>query len=75
VFKDNIEAALNLNEPSIISSYILELASLFNKYYQNYRLIGRDCEYIKPRLYLLTAIKIVLINALKLLCMPILERM
>ncbi len=75
VFKDNIEAALNLNEPSIISSYILELASLFNKYYQNYRLIGRDYEYIKPRLYLLKAIRIVLINALKLLCMPILERM
>ncbi len=75
VFKDNIEAALNLNEPSIISSYILELASLFNKYYQNYRLIGRDYEYIKPRLYLLRAIKIVLINALKLLCMPVLERM
>ncbi len=75
VFKDNIEAALNLNEPSIISSYILELASLFNKYYQNYRLIGRDYEYIKPRLYLLTAIKIILINALKLLCIPILERM
>jgi Arginyl-tRNA synthetase len=75
IFKDSIETALNLNEPSIISSYILELASLFNKYYQNYRLIGRDYEYIKPRLYLLAAIKIVLINALKLLCVPILEKM
>lgn len=75
IFKDNIEGALNLNEPSIISSYVLELASLFNKYYQNYRLLGRDSEYIKPRLYLLMAIKAVLTNALKLLCIPILERM
>ena len=75
LFEDNIQGALNLNEPSVISSYILELASLFNKYYQNYRLLGRDYEYIKPRLYLLAAIKIVLINALKLLCIPILERM
>lgn len=75
IFKDNIEGALNLNEPSIVSSYVLELASLFNKYYQNYRLIGRNSEYIKPRLYLLMAIKAVLTNALKLLCIPILERM
>ncbi len=75
IFKDNIEMALNLNEPSIVSSYVLELASLFNKYYQNYRLMGQDFEYIKPRLYLLMAIKAVLTNALKLLCIPILERM
>ncbi len=75
IFKDNVEQALNLNEPSIISSYVLELAAIFNKYYQNYRLMGREVEYIKSRLYLLTAVKIVLTAALRLLCIPILERM
>ncbi len=75
IFKDDVEEALNFNEPSIISSYALELASLFNKYYQNYRLIGQDFEYIKARLYILTAVRAVLTNALKLLCIPILERM
>lgn len=75
IFKDNVEQALNLNEPSVVSSYVLELAAIFNKYYQNYRLMGRDIEYIKPRLYLLTAVKIVLTGALKLICIPILERM
>lgn len=75
IFKSNITDALNLNEPSIISSYVLELAALFNKYYQNYRLMGNSSDYIEPRIWLLIAVRIVLINALKLICIPVLERM
>jgi arginyl-tRNA synthetase len=75
LFEDNIGDALNSNEPSVISTYILELASLFNKYYQNYRLMGRSEDYTVPRLYMLKAVKAVLTTTLKLLCIPVLERM
>ncbi len=74
-FKDTIDEALDQNEPSVISSYALELSALFNKYYQNYRLLGKECDYIKPRLYTIYAIKIVLMQALRLLCIPVIERM
>ncbi|MHB1698068.1 MAG: arginine--tRNA ligase [bacterium] len=75
LFEDNIGDALNSNEPSVISTYILELASLFNKYYQTYRLMGRSEDYTASRLYMLEAVKTVLTTALKLLCIPVLDRM
>ncbi|MFW0884881.1 arginine--tRNA ligase [Candidatus Acidulodesulfobacterium sp. H_13] len=74
-FKDAVDEALNQNEPSVISSYALELSALFNKYYQNYRLLGKECDYIKPRLYIIYAMKIVLMQVLRLLCIPVIERM
>ncbi|MHB8231838.1 MAG: arginine--tRNA ligase [bacterium] len=74
-FEDNISDALNSDEPSVISTYILELASFFNKYYQNYRLMGRSEDYAAPRLYMLAAVKTVLTNALNLLCIPVIDRM
>ena len=74
-FRDVVGSAMELNEPSVLSSYALELASLFNKYYQNYRLIGNDSDYIKPRILTLSAVRTVLTRILNLLCVPVLERM
>ena len=74
-FRDAVGSAMELNEPSVLSSYALELASLFNRYYQNYRLIGNDSDYIKPRLLMLSAVRTVLTQILNLLCVPVLERM
>lgn len=75
LFEDTVkEAALN-DEPSVLSTYLLKLASLFNKYYQNYRLLGLDTEIIIGRLLFLYVVKTVLTTGLSLLSIPILERM
>ena len=73
-FRDALDSAMEQNEPSVLSSYALELASLFNRYYQNYRLIGSGLDY-KPRLLMLSAVRTVLTRILNLLCVPVLERM
>ena len=74
-FGDTLNEAMEQNEPSVLSSYALELASLFNKYYQNYRLIGNAKDYVEPRFFMLSAVRTVLIRILNLLCVPVLERM
>ncbi len=74
-FESAVREALEQDEPSAVSSYALELAAFFNKYYQNYRLIGNDSAYILPRFYMLSAVRTVLSSALKLLCIPVLDRM
>ena len=75
LFSDVIKEAADLSEPSIVSTYLLELASLFNKYYQNYKLLGLEIETIKKRLLFLYAIKTVISSGLTMLSIPILERM
>ena len=74
-FNDILNEAMEQNEPSVLSTYALELASLFNKYYQNYRLIGKDFKYIEPRIFMLSAVRSLLVAVLNLLCIPVLERM
>ncbi len=75
LFEDTVIEALRLDEPSVISTFVLETAALFNKYYQNYRLMDRGREFVAPRLFIIMAVRIVLVNSLKLICVPILERM
>ncbi len=73
--KTALHSAVEQNEPSVLSSFALDLASHFNKYYQNHRLIGRDYDYVKPRIAVLVSVKTVLVSILNLLCIPILEKM
>ncbi len=75
LFSDVIKEAADFSEPSIVSTYLLELASLFNKYYQNYKLLGLEIETIKKRLLFLYAVKTVISSGLAMLSIPILERM
>ena len=74
-FKTALHSAVEQNEPSVLSSFALDLASHFNKYYQNYRLMGRDYNYLKPRIAMLSSVKTVLVSVLNLLCIPVLEKM
>ncbi|MGC8555049.1 MAG: arginine--tRNA ligase [Candidatus Acidulodesulfobacterium sp.] len=73
--KTAVHSAVEQNEPSVLSSFALELASYFNKYYQNHRLIGRERDYIKPRIAMLISVNTVLVSILNLLCIPVLEKM
>ena len=74
-FKTALHSAVEQNEPSVLSSFALDLASYFNKYYQNHRLIGRDYNYLNPRIAMLSSVKTVLVSVLNLLCIPVLEKM
>lgn len=75
LFETFIAEAIDSYEPSVISTYALELAALFNKYYQNFRLAGKETDYLTPRLHMLYAVRTVLTSALKLICVPVMERM
>ncbi|MBN2396119.1 MAG: arginine--tRNA ligase [Candidatus Atribacteria bacterium] len=71
-FKKVIERSAVYWKPYLVSSYLYDLASAFHKYYTNYQVIGKNRELSMARLYLISAIKIVLENALTLLgvCAP-----
>lgn len=60
-------------KPSLLANYTFELATLFNEYYQNIRII--DSENQEAKLALVTAVKQVLENCLSLLGIKPLEKM
>ncbi|MEW5802043.1 MAG: arginine--tRNA ligase [bacterium] len=61
-----IEAAEAL-EPHRITFYLIEIATLFHKYYNVYRVISEDLELSSARLGLASAIQLVIADALQLL--------
>ncbi len=58
-----------------LTTYSIEVADLFHKYYERYRVIGEEKELMKARLNLVLATKIVLRNTLSLLGVSAPERM
>lgn len=54
-------------EPHRIPYYLNELVSLFHSYYNQNRILGDDSDLTQARLYLATAIRLVIGNALRLL--------
>jgi arginyl-tRNA synthetase len=54
-------------EPHLIPYYLHELVSLFHSYYNQNRILGEDPELTQARLYLATAVREVIRNALELL--------
>ncbi len=67
MFTDTVITAANKKEPHLICNYIYELATLFHSYYGKEKFITDDEEYTADRMVLLTAIKIVINNALNLI--------
>ena len=66
-FTDTIISASNKREPHLICNYVYELATLFHSYYGKEKFVTDNKEYTEDRMVLLTAIKIVINNALNLL--------
>lgn len=67
MFTDTVIASANKKEPHLICNYIYELATLFHSYYGKEKFITDDEEYTSDRMVLLSAIKIVINNALNLI--------
>ena len=66
-FTDTIISASNKREPHLICNYVYELSTLFHSYYGKEKFITENKKFTQERMVLLTAIKIVINNALNLL--------
>ncbi len=70
-----VERSSLQRKPYLIAGYLHELASLFHKYYTEFKVIGKERKLSEARLYLVSAIKVVLENALFLLGIQAPEKM
>ena len=64
-FNNIINSSIELQEPYLILEYILDLVTLFNSYYEEEKI--NDSIYTQERLNLLTAVKIIINEALDLI--------
>ena len=74
-FEDIVLKASENFEPSIISRYLLELASVFNSFYNRYRFITEDYESALSRILAAFSVKTVLGKGLELLGIEAIEEM
>ena len=66
-YKETIKVSAEKRLPHMITNYIYELASLFHSYYAQEKIITEDYEYSSERITLLSAINIILEDALNLI--------
>ncbi len=77
-FPDTVQAACDDNEPSVISRYLLDLASCFSSYWsatKNEGIIGSDQALSSVRVNLVSALRKVLGKGLRLLGLELVEEM
>ncbi len=74
-FPGIIKRAIESYEPAVLSSYLIKLASTFNTYYQNIRIITEDEETTQARMLLVQGLQVVLKEGLRLLGIKAPERM
>ena len=70
-----INRAINENAPSVICKYLLSIAQEFNVFYAKEKILTDDLETRNANLLLITAVKIVLEEGLRLVGIKSLERM
>ncbi|MFH1230401.1 MAG: arginine--tRNA ligase [Planctomycetota bacterium] len=74
-FPDIIQQSAEQYEPSILSNYLLNLSSLFNRYYQYHRIISDSAEISAARISLVHLLKGIFSQGLTLLGITPLEKM
>ena len=74
-FNETVKAAGEKYEPSLITRYALDLASVFNKFYINCKIATEREEVKNFRLSIVKGVKITLTNALSLLGIDTVEQM
>jgi len=72
-FPEVVEVAARSFSPNLVCSYLFELASRFNTFYNQEKIIGSEKE--KERLVLTGAVAVVIENGLRLLGVDVVERM
>ena len=74
-FSDVVKASADKYEPSYVTRYALDLATVFNKFYINCKIACDDANLKNFRLAITKAVKITLTNALTLLGIDTVEQM
>ncbi|MBQ7203796.1 MAG: arginine--tRNA ligase [Eubacterium sp.] len=64
---DEIIGAAKSYDPARVTHYVVELATLFHKFYSAHRVVVDDKEVMNARLYLCTAVKIAIYNVITML--------
>ena len=75
VLTDEIITAAKNYDPARITHYVIELATLFHKFYNAHRVVSEDEGLTKARLYLCTAVKNTIKNILVMLKVSVPESM
>lgn len=70
-----VSHAANTYEPAIICSYLIELCSTFNRFYQKHRIIAQEQRSTEARMLLVKAVQTVLKDGLSVLGIKAPERM
>jgi len=74
-FNEAVKNAIREYEPSVITRYIIDVCSSFNKFYHNCQIINANDENVKAtRIRLTAAVKTVLGSAFELICMKKTEK-
>ena len=74
-FNEAVKNAIKEYEPSVITRYIIDVCSSFNKFYHNCQIINANEENVKAtRIRLTAAVKTVLGSAFELICMKKTEK-
>lgn len=74
-FTDEIIASAKAYDPAKITHYVVELATLFHKFYNAHRVMTEDENLMQARLYLCTAVKDTIKNILTMLKISVPETM
>ncbi|MDI9471549.1 MAG: arginine--tRNA ligase [Tissierellia bacterium] len=74
-FDEVLETALEKHEPAILSRYLMGVAKLFNRFYQQVSVITEDEEATRAKLALVKAVSQVLENGMKLINMEAPKKM
>ena len=74
-FEDTLLDAMNKNEPSVISRYLIDVSKAFSTFYNENKIICEDKEAEDARLYVTYMTKTVLTNGLHLLGIEVPEKM
>ncbi len=75
LFPEKVKSALDMYEPSVITHYIFDVATVFNRFYHNCQVLGAEDEKIRAtRLALTEATGHVLKSAFSLICMKAPEK-
>lgn len=74
-FPEILNTCISNLSPHYLTSYLLDLSSIFHSYYDKYRVIGEEKNISKARLLLVKSVKIVLSSGLELLGITAPEKM
>lgn len=75
LFPEKVTTAIKEYEPSVITRYVIDVCSAFNRFYHNCQILSAEDEQVKnTRLLLTEATKTTLGNALRLICLKTPEK-